>query len=141
MSQHKDEAVIEETLSEEETGRILESLQRLKRELLAARDCAGDPAVRVRGATLIKDEPYHVYMGAIVESDPVITAYASHPRLVGMAEEDASGLEQSALEVLQKIVRVFETYRQADETLRDTRSLKRCGVHSMMSGTGWVYDQ
>ena len=45
-----------------------------------------------------KDEPHHVYMGAIVESDPVIVAYASHPRLVGMAEE-LMGSEARIVEV------------------------------------------
>ena len=103
--------VIPETLSAGETGRILESLQRLKRELLSARDCTGDPAVRVRGANLIKDEPCHAYMGAIVESDPVITAYASHPRLVGMAEE-LMGSEARIVEVNAHI-----NHRDPDEDL------------------------
>ena len=90
--------VVPGTLSEEETGRILEALQRLKRELHAARDRTGDPKVRVRGANLLKDEPHHVYMGAIVESDPAIAGYAIHPRLVGMAEE-LMGSEARIVEV------------------------------------------
>ena len=90
--------VVPGTLSSEEAGRILEALQRLKRELHSARDRSGDPSVRVRGANLLKDEPHHVYMGAIVETDPAIAGYAIHPRLVGMAEE-LMGSEARIVEV------------------------------------------
>ncbi len=90
--------VVPGTLSLDETGCILEALQRLKRDLLAARDRSGDAPVRVRGANLLKEEPHHVYLGAIVEADPVIAAYASHPRLVGMAEE-LMGSEARIVEV------------------------------------------
>ena len=52
----------------------------------------------MRGANLLKDEPHHVYMGAIVESDPAIAGYAIHPRLLGMAEE-LMGSEARIVEV------------------------------------------
>jgi len=105
--------IIPEALSSEESGRILEALQRLKRDLLSARDRSGTPSVRVRGATLIKDKPHHVYMGAIVESDPVIAAYASHPRLVGMSEE-LMGSEARIVEVNAHI-----NHRDPDQNLSE----------------------
>lgn len=96
--------VVPGTLSLDETGSILEALQRLKTDLI---DCnypingidqkvgrsvpATEASIRVRGATLLKGLPHHVYLGSIVEADPVITGYASHPRLVGMAEELIGG--------------------------------------------------
>ena len=90
--------VVPGTLSSDEAGRILEALQRLKRDLNAARDRADGASTRLRGATLLRDLPHHVFLGSIVEADPVIAAYASHPRLVGMAEE-LMGCEGRIVEV------------------------------------------
>lgn len=87
--------VIENTLTADETGRIREALQKLKRDLIATPDPAN--AV-VRGARFSTYKPHHVHFAHVVEADPAIFAYLTHPRLVGMAEELVGGavrLEES----------------------------------------------
>ena len=87
--------IVQDTLSRDECGQILDALNRIKAELRAP--------TRERTAT----DPYslinlghHVYMGGILESEPVLAAFVSHPRLVGMTEEliggDARLLEYNA---------------------------------------------
>jgi hypothetical protein len=87
--------VVEKTLSADETGRLLEAMQRLKRDLLAS----GDPATaRVRNCRLSAHKPHHHHFAHILEADPAILDYLTHPRLVGMAEELVGGsvrLEES----------------------------------------------
>jgi hypothetical protein len=87
--------VVENALSEVETGRLLEAMQRLKRDLLAS----GDPAsARVRNCSLSAHKPHHLHFAHILEADPAIFDYLTHPRLVGMAEELVGGdvrLEES----------------------------------------------
>ena len=78
--------VVEEALSDGEVGDLREVLYRIRRDLCQLEDpSAAGP--RVNGAYLRKNQPYHRFIGHIIESDPVITAYATHPRLVSMAEE------------------------------------------------------
>jgi len=80
--------VVPGVLSADECETIKSALQQLKRELRAR------PAGyqhQPHEAHFIIDKPHHVFMGSIRESDPVITAYAAHPRLVGMAEEVIGG--------------------------------------------------
>ncbi len=87
--------VIENTLTPEETGRIREALQKLKRDLIATPDPAN--AV-VRGARFSAYKPHHVHFAHVVEADLAIFDYLTHPRLVGMAEELVGGavrLEES----------------------------------------------
>ena len=82
--------VVEETLSDDETGGLREALYRLRRDL----DQLEDPSAagpRANSAYLRKNEPHHRFIGHIIEADPVITAYATHPRLVSMAEELMAG--------------------------------------------------
>ena len=85
--------VIENTLTEEETGRLLESLQRLKTDLLAVeRDAC------VRGCRLGAHRPHYLHFAHILEADPAIYDSLTHPRLVGLAEELVGGsvrLEES----------------------------------------------
>lgn len=87
--------VIENTLTADETGRIREALQKLKRDLIAT----GDPAnALVRRARFSAYKPHHVHFAHVVEADPAILEYLTHPRLVGMAEELVGGtvrLEES----------------------------------------------
>ena len=78
--------IVENTLSRDECGQILDVLQTIKREL------------RNPTRERLPHEPYaainldhHVYMGGLVEADPVLTAFVSHPRLVSMAEELIGG--------------------------------------------------
>jgi ectoine hydroxylase-related dioxygenase (phytanoyl-CoA dioxygenase family) len=73
--------VVPGALTADEVGQTREALQRLKREILAN---GGQP---VRGASFALNKPHHHFIGAIHEADPTLTAYITHPRLVGMAEE------------------------------------------------------
>ena len=87
--------VVENTLTADEVGRIRDALQKLKRDLIAT----GDPAnATVRGARFSLYKPHHVHFAHIVEADPAIFDYLTHPRLVAMAEEFVGGavrLEES----------------------------------------------
>jgi hypothetical protein len=78
--------VIPGALTTAETARLKGAVLALHEELgrLQDRTAAGP---RVRGAYHLIDLPHHAFMANIVEADPAITAYATHPRLVGMAEE------------------------------------------------------
>ena len=87
--------VVENVLSEGETGRLLEAMQRLKRDLLASDDPA---SARVRNCCLSAYKPHHLHFAHILEADPALFDYLTHPRLVGMAEELVGGdvrLEES----------------------------------------------
>jgi ectoine hydroxylase-related dioxygenase (phytanoyl-CoA dioxygenase family) len=80
--------IVPDVLTREEIGRTLEALQKLKRDLQAIED----PKKRViRHAYFETDQPHHHYLGAISQADPAITAYITHPRVVGMAEEFIGG--------------------------------------------------
>lgn len=79
--------VVPGVLSTDECATILEALHKLKRDLRALES----PQTRVRGAYFLIDHPHHVFMASIIEAGPAITAYATHPRLVGMAEELIGG--------------------------------------------------
>lgn len=80
--------VVPGVLSADECGILREALQRTKRDLRAR---APGHVVQPGEACFIHDEPHHVFMGAIREVEPAFTAYATHPRLVGMAEEIIGG--------------------------------------------------
>lgn len=80
--------VVPQVLSADECGTIREAMQRLKRDL---RDRPTGQVRQPGEAHFIWDLPHHVFMGSIREADPVFAAYASHPRLVGMAEEVIGG--------------------------------------------------
>ena len=87
--------LIENTLTTDENGRLLEAMLRLKRDLLAT----DDPAqARVRNCRLSGYRPQYLHFAHILEADPAIFDYLTHPRLVGMAEELVGGsgrLEES----------------------------------------------
>ena len=80
--------VVPNTLTADEVGVLREALQKLKGDLIATKDPLH---TRVRGAKFAAYKPHHVFIGSILEADPSITAYATHPRLVGMAEELIGG--------------------------------------------------
>ncbi|MBM3262868.1 MAG: phytanoyl-CoA dioxygenase family protein [candidate division Zixibacteria bacterium] len=87
--------VVEHTLTEEETERLLEAMHRLQRDLLAAPDPS---AAVVRGCRLSHYRPHHLHFAHILETDPAIFDYLTHPRLIGMAQELVGGtvrLEES----------------------------------------------
>lgn len=80
--------IIENTLTADEVGRILDALQRLKRDFLET----GDPAnAVVRGCRVSKYTPHHMHFAHIMETEPAILDYLTHPRLVAMAEEFVGG--------------------------------------------------
>ena len=70
-------------------------MQRLKRDPRFS----GDPAsARVRNCSLSAHKPHHLHFAHILEADPALFDYLTHPRLVGMAEELVGGdvrLEES----------------------------------------------
>lgn len=87
--------IVENTLTADEVGRMREALQKLKRDLIATDDPA---TATVRGARFSTYKPYHVHFAHILEADPAIFDYLTHPRLVAMAEEFVGGavrLEES----------------------------------------------
>ena len=87
--------VVPNTLTENEVSHLLEALYRLKHDFLTSTDPAHVP---VRNCRLSVYKPHHVHFAHILEADPAILAYLSHPRLVGMAEELVGGsvrLEES----------------------------------------------
>jgi len=82
--------VVENTLSTDETGRIKDALYKLREELGQLEDPT-DNGPRVRGAYVLTNKPHHRFMAHIIESDPAITAYATHPSMVAMSEELIGG--------------------------------------------------
>jgi ectoine hydroxylase-related dioxygenase (phytanoyl-CoA dioxygenase family) len=82
--------VVENALSANEVEKVKQALYCRQEELEKLQDpTAAGP--RVRGAYFLTDKPHHRFMGHIVEADPYITAYATHPHLVSMAEELIGG--------------------------------------------------
>jgi hypothetical protein len=79
--------VIPNTLTSDEVGTLREALQKLKRDLQAL----NDPNARIRGARLRQGGAHRSYLTCLVEADPAITAYCTHPRLLGMSEELIGG--------------------------------------------------
>jgi hypothetical protein len=85
--------VIESALTPAETQRLLEAMQRLKADLLAA-----EPEVKVRGCRLSARRDHYLHFAHILEAEAAIYDYLTHPRLVGLAEELVGGnarLEES----------------------------------------------
>ena len=82
--------VVENALCADEVERLKEALHRLFEELDALKDRGGD-GPRVRGCFLATDKPCHKFAVNIWEGDPAITAYATHPFMVSLAEELLGG--------------------------------------------------
>ncbi len=82
--------VLENSMSRGEVERLKEALLRLFADLEALED-RGLNGPRVRGAFLGIDKPCHKFAVNILESDPAITAYATHPYMVSLAEELIGG--------------------------------------------------
>ena len=89
--------MVENTLSADETATLADALRALRSELLAGPDEAppreGSKGPG-RGMCSMRpgepDAPQH-FLSHLIEADPAITAYATHPRLVGMCEEYIGG--------------------------------------------------
>jgi len=82
--------VVPGVLQADEIASLREALYRLRGEILALEE-RGAEGPRVRGAYLIADRPHHHFMTNLLQAHPLLTAYATHPRLVGMAEEILGG--------------------------------------------------
>ena len=82
--------VIENTLSPEEVERLQSAVKRLRDRLCNLGESGRAPGEH-GSAYLQMDKPHHHYMTNILGADPDITAYATHPWMVGMAEEFIGG--------------------------------------------------
>ncbi|HEY3234167.1 MAG TPA: phytanoyl-CoA dioxygenase family protein [Polyangiaceae bacterium] len=78
--------VIENVLSPAEVAQLREVVYRLRDECLA-QDCLKRHGPKVNYAWIEKYHEKHDFLLNIVGADPIISAYMTHPRLVGMAEE------------------------------------------------------
>ena len=76
--------VIENAVTEDLTGRLLDALHRLRRDFLETGDPTG---ATVRNGRVTYYQPHRMHFTHVLETDPVILEYVSHPRLVGMVEE------------------------------------------------------
>jgi ectoine hydroxylase-related dioxygenase (phytanoyl-CoA dioxygenase family) len=87
--------VIEDTLTTEECGVLIEALQKLKHDLITVgRTSSRDPnqLAKIRGAGLAHARPsHHDFMRDIEQADPAFAAYITHPRMIGMAAELIGG--------------------------------------------------
>jgi len=82
--------VIPAVLTRDECGAVIETAEKIKAEI----EATGDPNTRGRGrAKIMAGErgPGSWALIPILEADPIFTAYATHARLVGMAEELIGG--------------------------------------------------
>ena len=76
--------VIENAVTADLTGRLLDALYRLRRDFLET----GDPmGATVRNGRVKFYKPHRMHFTHVLETDPAILEYVSHPRLVGMVEE------------------------------------------------------
>jgi ectoine hydroxylase-related dioxygenase (phytanoyl-CoA dioxygenase family) len=82
--------VVENTLKPDEIRECKDAVYRIREELLKLED-PGLNGPRYNGAFLAQNQPHHHFLGHILESEPAVTAYATHPRLVSMAEEIIGG--------------------------------------------------
>jgi len=82
--------IVPDTLSPDEVGTLREALHKIKRDLGGhlGKDVPGRLPHQPYAAI---NNPHHIYMGGILEADPCLTAFASHPRLVSMVEELMGG--------------------------------------------------
>jgi len=80
--------VIPNTLTPDEVGTLMDVLHKLKRDLLSQGPSAQTPA---HGAKIHRADAHSTYLAGIVGAHPAITAYCTHPRLLGMAEELIGG--------------------------------------------------
>lgn len=78
--------VVPGVLAAPEVARLREALERLRHDIRRLPE-RGPEGPRCGGAYFLIDREHHHFVANVVEADPAITAYATHPRLVAMAEE------------------------------------------------------
>ena len=87
--------VIENSLTDELTNRIKNSLFKLKQDFIET----GTPeSSTIRGSRIKTFKPNHTHFTRVLETDPAVLEYITHPRLIGMIEEvvgDTVRLEES----------------------------------------------
>lgn len=123
--------IIENTLSADEVAACKQALYEL-RDALRKLDDPGHDGPRYHNAYLGgAADGHHSYLSHILEAHPTVTAYATHPRLVGMAEEIIGG-DARIVEMNAQINRKAPTW-PADEQGRPTYGLHRgAAPHSGM---------
>tara|TARA_R110002094_G_scaffold125528_1_gene119708 strand:- start:32 stop:925 length:894 start_codon:yes stop_codon:yes gene_type:complete len=80
--------IVPDVLSRAECDSIREALQRTKQEIKSRPE---DYEVKPAEPRFLGGHEHHVFLGGILQADPLYTAYATHPRLVGMVEEVIGG--------------------------------------------------
>jgi len=80
--------VVPDVLSRDECDSIRKALQGTKKKI---RERTADYQKQPSDPQFVSDNPHHVFIGQILQEDPLYTSYASHPRLVGMVEEVIGG--------------------------------------------------
>ena len=80
--------IVPGVLSADECETINEALHKIKRDF---QDPEYSARRRKNQPFALINVPHHTYMGSILEAEPAITAFATHPRLIGMAEEIIGG--------------------------------------------------
>ena len=78
--------IIESMFNQDECEALKSEMYRLRDELLAC----GDEA-HPQGVHFATNEPRHHFIGHLLEASPIAAAYATHPRMVAMAEELIGG--------------------------------------------------
>ncbi len=81
--------IVENTLTEDETARTLDALQRLKQEFIELGDLEGR---KIRNCRAYGYKLWHIHFAHVLEADPAILEHITNPRLVGMAEEIVGGV-------------------------------------------------
>ena len=82
--------IVENTLTADEVASCRDAAFEV-RDKLVALGAVGRSPDGDRKAYLQTDKPHHHFITNALGSNPVITAYATHPRMVGMAEELIGG--------------------------------------------------
>lgn len=80
--------VIPGVLTEDECNTINESLHQIQRNLRTPGYAENRQPYQ---PFAVFDKPHHTFMGGILEAAPSITAFATHPRVIGLAEEVIGG--------------------------------------------------
>lgn len=87
--------VLEKVLSNAEVARMLAALQKLKREFISTGNPEGR---RIRRCLVESYSPRRMVLQHVLEADPEMLEYLTHPRIVAMVEETVGGkvrLEES----------------------------------------------
>ena len=89
--------VVPDVLSADECATINDAIHKIQRDV---REPDYDEHRQPNQPFALINQPYHTFMGGLLEADPCFTAFASHPRLIGLAQEvlggDARILEYNA---------------------------------------------